>query len=72
MIFDKIQEIRINTEVIANYDMIFAKAKYSLNHNCIAPNINNHGYIKLVKAKHPLLKGNIVPLDFEREHLEDL
>ena len=65
MIFDKIQEIRINTEVIANYDMIFAKAKYSLNHNCIAPNINNHGYIKLVKAKHPLLKGNIVPLDFE-------
>ena len=65
LIFDKIQEIRINTEVIANYDMIFAKAKYSLNHNCIAPNINNHGYIKLVKAKHPLLKGNIVPLDFE-------
>ena len=65
LIFDKIQEIRINTEVIANYDMIFAKAKYSLNHNCITPNINNHGYIKLVKAKHPLLKGNIVPLDFE-------
>ena len=65
LIFDKIQEIRINTEVIANYDMIFAKAKYSLNHNCIAPNINNHGYIKLVKAKHPLLKENIVPLDFE-------
>ena len=65
LIFDKIQEIRINTEVIANYDMIFAKAKYSLNHNCITPNINNHGYIKLVKAKHPLLKGKIVPLDFE-------
>lgn len=65
LIFDKIQEIRINIEVIANYDMIFAKAKYSLNHNCITPNINNHGYIKLVKAKHPLLKGNIVPLDFE-------
>lgn len=65
LIFDKIQEIRINTEVIANYDMIFAKAKYSLNHNCITPNINNHGYIKLVNAKHPLLKGNIVPLDFE-------
>ena len=65
LIFDKIQEIRINTEVIANYDMIFAKAKYSLNNNCITPDLNNHGYIKLVKAKHPLLKGDIVPLDFE-------
>lgn len=65
LIFDKIQEIKINTEVIANYDMIFAKAKYSLNNNCITPNINNHGHIKLVKAKHPLLKGKIIPLDFE-------
>lgn len=65
LIFEKIQEIRINTEVIANYDMIFAKAKYSLNNNCITPEINNRGYIKLVKAKHPLLKGDVVPLDFE-------
>ncbi|WP_455542879.1 hypothetical protein [Intestinibacter sp.] len=65
LIFEKIQEIKINIEIIANYDMIFAKAKYSLNNNCITPNINSHGYIKLVKAKHPLLKGNIIPLDFE-------
>lgn len=65
LIFEKIQEIKINTEVIANYDMIFAKAKYSLNNNCITPEINNRGYIKLVKAKHPLLKGDVVPLDFE-------
>ena len=65
LIFEKINEIKINIEVIANYDMIFAKAKYSLNNNCITPDVNNHGYIKLVKAKHPLLKGNIIPLDFE-------
>ena len=65
LIFEKIQEIKINIEVISNYDMIFAKAKYSLNNNCITPKINNTGYIKLKKAKHPLLKGDIIPLDFE-------
>lgn len=65
LIFENINEIKINLEVISTYDMIFAKAKYSLNNNCITPDLNNHGYIKLVKAKHPLLKGDIVPLDFE-------
>lgn len=65
LIFDKIREITINIEVIASYDMIFAKAKYSLNNNCITPKVNNQGFIKLIRAKHPLLKGDIVPLDFE-------
>lgn len=64
-ILESIHEIRINIECISQYDMIFAKAKYSKSTDAIEPEINNHGYIKLVSSKHPLLEGTIVPLDFE-------
>lgn len=65
MIFEKLYEIKLNIEIISEYDMVFAKSKYSLNNKCITPKINNNGYIKIVKGKHPLLKGNVVALDFE-------
>ena len=64
LIFDNSKEIKINIEVIAEYDMIFAKAKYSRAIDGIKPKINDYGYINIIKGKHPLLKGNIVPLDF--------
>ncbi|QJA08426.1 endonuclease MutS2 [Romboutsia sp. CE17] len=64
LISEKISNIKLNIEVIGEYDMVFAKAKYSLNNNCITPKINNNGYINIVNGKHPLLKGNVVPLKF--------
>ena len=64
-LYDKIKEINLNMEIVSQYDMVFAKSKFSQNNNCITPKINNHGYIKIIKGKHPLLKGNVVPLDFE-------
>ncbi|MCB2289361.1 endonuclease MutS2 [Clostridium sp. CS001] len=64
LVFDSLREIKINIEVIAEYDMIFAKAKYSKEIEGIKPKINDHGYINILRGKHPLLKGNIVPLDF--------
>lgn len=64
LIFDNSREIKINIEVIAEYDMIFAKAKYSRAIEGIKPKLNDYGYINIVHGKHPLLKGNIVPLDF--------
>lgn len=65
LIFEKISEIKLNIEVIGEYDMVFAKAKYSQNINGITPKINDNGYINIVNGKHPLLKGNVVPLNFE-------
>ena len=64
LIFDNSKEIKINIEAIAEYDMIFAKAKYSRAIEGIKPKINDYGYINIVGGKHPLLKGKIVPLDF--------
>lgn len=58
-VLEENRQININIELIGQYDMIFAKA------NGIEPRLNNHGYIKLTNCKHPLLSGNIVPLDFE-------
>ncbi|MBP1864826.1 dsDNA-specific endonuclease/ATPase MutS2 [Clostridium tetanomorphum] len=63
-IFDNLREIKINIEVIGEYDMIFAKAKYSEAIDGIKPKINDYGYINIIKGKHPLLKGQVVPLDF--------
>ena len=64
LIYDNSKEININIEVIAQYDMIFAKAKYSRAIDGIKPKLNDYGYINIVEGKHPLLKGHIVPLDF--------
>lgn len=65
LIFEKMNEIKLNMEIISEYDMVFAKAKYSQNNNGITPKINDRGYIKIVNAKHPLLSSNAVPLNFE-------
>ncbi|MGG0179200.1 endonuclease MutS2 [Gottfriedia acidiceleris] len=65
MILEKIYEININMELISQYDMVFAKAKFSKHIGGVEPKLNDFGYIKLVECKHPLLTGNVVPLNFE-------
>lgn len=65
LIYDKVREIKLNMEIVSQYDMVFAKAKFSQNNKCITPKINNNGYTNIIKGKHPLLKGDVVPLDFQ-------
>lgn len=64
-ILEEIKQININIELIGQYDMIFAKAKFSKSMDGIEPKLNNHGYIKLKNCRHPLLPRNSVPLNFE-------
>lgn len=64
MIYQRIKDLKMNVEVISEYDMICAKAKYSLDIQGIKPKINDYGYTKIIKGKYPLIK-NGVPLDFE-------
>lgn len=64
MIYQRLKEIKINIDVIAQYDMIWAKAKYSNAINGIEPKINIHGYTKIVEGKYPLITY-AVPLNFE-------
>ena len=64
MLNERIRELKINIEVIAEYDMIWAKAKYSNEISGIKPKLNDYGYIKIVNGRYPLIK-NAVPLNFE-------
>jgi dsDNA-specific endonuclease/ATPase MutS2 len=64
-VLEKLADININLELISQYDMVFAKAKYSKQADGIEPKINDYGYIYLKGAYHPLLTGEIVPLHFE-------
>ncbi|MCY6958107.1 endonuclease MutS2 [Clostridium brassicae] len=64
MIFERIKELKMNVDVISEYDMILAKAKYSKEIDGIKPKLNDYGYIKIIKGKYPLIK-NSVPLDFQ-------
>jgi dsDNA-specific endonuclease/ATPase MutS2 len=63
LVRDYISEIKTNVEVIGLYDMIFAKAKYSITIQGISPDINDYGYINIINGRHPLLKGDVVPLN---------
>ncbi|KMP35725.1 mannonate oxidoreductase [Bacillus cereus] len=65
MVLENIYSIKINMELISQYDMVFAKAKFSKSIDGIEPKLNDHGYIHLVNCKHPLLTGQVVPLNFK-------
>lgn len=65
LLLENIREININMELISQYDMVFAKAKFSKHIGGVEPSLNDVGYIKLVNCTHPLLTGNAVALHFE-------
>lgn len=64
IIMTHVHEIRINIELISQYDMLFAKGKFSRDIDGIEPSINDYGKIRLLCCKHPLIEGDVVPLDF--------
>lgn len=58
-------ELEQNQEIMAQYDLAFAKARLSRSMNGTAPLLNDDRRIKLVQARHPLLAGEPVPLNFQ-------
>jgi len=60
-----LKEIKINLEVMSEYDFAFAKGRYSNLIDGIEPNISEDEYIKISSGKHPLLGDKAVPLEFE-------
>lgn len=62
---DQLSQIERNLEIMAQYDLAFAKARFSRILNGMAPALNERGRIRLFRARHPLLTEQVVPLDFE-------
>src|SRR5947209_2465000 len=50
-------------EVLGEIDFVAAKAKLGFALRCSEPVINNTGEVKLRQARHPLLRGDVVPID---------
>jgi dsDNA-specific endonuclease/ATPase MutS2 len=59
-------QVRLNKEAMETLDVIFAKAKLSLDMKAIPAIINTDRYIKLDNGRHPLIKpSECIPLNFE-------
>ncbi|KXH87260.1 endonuclease MutS2 [Sporosarcina sp. HYO08] len=48
-------ELFILVNVLADIDVVLAKAKFGTAHKCTKPDVNNEGTIRLAKARHPLI-----------------
>ena len=60
------QEIAQNVEVLQTLDFIFAKARYAKAMKATKPFMNGDGFIRLKKARHPLLpQDQVVANDIE-------
>ena len=58
-------QLNANITLLAKLDFIFAKAKLSLEYNCVCPKLNSEGKITIKKGRHPLLDPKtVVPIDF--------
>ena len=58
-------QLKSNMSIMAKLDFIFAKAKLSLDYNCVCPRLNNERKIIIKKGRHPLLdKKTVVPINF--------
>jgi DNA mismatch repair protein MutS2 len=58
----KAVEIRDTVEALAAVDVAFARARYAGALHAVAPTLNSEGRTRLMNARHPLLKGNVVPI----------
>lgn len=56
------QELQEILQALAQLDFIFAKGKLSNDLDCGEPVMNNQGYLQIVQGRHPLIKGQVVPI----------
>jgi DNA mismatch repair protein MutS2 len=63
MVAREAKGISSNLSILSRLDFIFAKAKISIEMNGIQPLLNSNGYISIKQGRHPLLKGDVVPID---------
>ena len=52
-----------NLQIVTDLDCIFAKARYSRAIDGTEPEMNDGGHILIKRGRHPLLKGDVVPID---------
>ncbi len=56
-------EIQLNLKLLGELDFIFAKGRLSVKLKGREPQFTEESFLQLRRARHPLLKGEVVPLD---------
>ncbi len=64
LICDNLEIIEKMVDALRELDFIYAKARFSIEHNCISSELNTRGYLHIKRGRHPLLR-NPVPLTIE-------
>src|SRR2546426_4257 len=64
----EIDALNLDVELLAEFDLHLAKARYGRMMRCTEPHLNDAGFINLRNARHPLLTGNVVPINFHLGH----
>lgn len=57
------RDIELLCDLVGELDLAFAKAKLSQEMDASEPELNSEGVLFLKGARHPLLKGKVVPID---------
>lgn len=60
---NKAKELLVSVETLGRLDFIFAKAYLAASQKATRPGLRTDGYLDIRKGRHPLLKGEVVPLD---------
>lgn len=55
--------VQMNMEVLATLDFIFAKGKLSVKMDGTEPGVNSAKEVNIYQGKHPLIEGEVVPID---------
>jgi DNA mismatch repair protein MutS2 len=58
------ESLKVAVELLAEFDMHLAKARYGRMTRSSEPKLNDHGLLNLYNARHPLLTGKVVPTNF--------
>lgn len=59
MVSEIAHDLFVLVQILGDIDVILAKGKYGQAHKCTMPKMNKEGFIRLVRARHPLLDRDI-------------
>jgi DNA mismatch repair protein MutS2 len=65
LVKEEVAAIEVTLKLLTAIDFIIAKARYSLDLKASEPLLNEEQTTKLIKARHPLLTEDVVPIDVE-------
>ncbi len=63
LVADEADALTDTLQAVAQIDFASAKGKLSLDLNCVEPELVREPLLEIRKGRHPLLKGNVVPID---------